>query len=319
MKKLFFVLFMFSASFSLTLQPLKTSILEETFQTLIIIKALNALGYKTNEPKELSVPIMLETLLKNKDSKDIYFIGDFWLPLQEEMMQRVGKENFFLKGTYVRSCAQGYLIDKKTATKYGIKYLEDLQDPKIARLFDIDGDNKADLIGCNPGWGCERTINHQIKAFNLSKTVRHVQGEYSALISQILTRYKQNKPILYYTWTPYWLSAKLVPNKDVVWLEVKHSSHPVLKSTKLSNGKDYGFPVNNQYIIANKIVEKYPDIARLFEILRLNVSDIAAENMLIELGQKSAKDIDNHANNWIKANQKLFDSWIKEAKKYKKD
>ncbi|OLT68771.1 hypothetical protein BI334_30540 [Moorena producens 3L] len=32
---------------------------------------------------------------------------------------------------------------------------EQLKNPKIAKLFDSDGDGKANLTGCNPGWGME--------------------------------------------------------------------------------------------------------------------------------------------------------------------
>ena len=57
---------------------------------------------------------------------------------------------------------QGYMIDKKTAATHGIATLADLNDPKIARLFDIDGNGRADLIGCNSDWACKQTIEHHI-------------------------------------------------------------------------------------------------------------------------------------------------------------
>ncbi len=47
----------------------------------------------------------------------------------------------------------------------------------------------------------------------------------------------------------------IAPGKDVVWLEVPYSSQPGTnagKSTKLPNGKDYGFEVNSQHIVASK-------------------------------------------------------------------
>lgn len=109
---------------------------------------------------------------------------------------------FFREGTYVAGAAQGYLIDKKTATQYGITNLGQLKDPEVAALFDGDGDGKADLIGCNPGWGCEGAINHHLDAFGLTPTVAHKQGNYAALIADTLARYQAGKPVLYYTWTP---------------------------------------------------------------------------------------------------------------------
>ncbi len=124
------------------------------------------------------------------------------------------------KGVYSDNAAQGYLIDKKTAEAHNITNIAQLQDPKIAKLFDADGDGKADLTGCNPGWGCEAMIEHHLDAYKLRDTVTHQQGTYSALIADTITRYKSGKPMLYYTWTPYWVSNELKPGKDVVWLEV---------------------------------------------------------------------------------------------------
>ncbi len=61
--------------------------------------------------------------------------------------------------------------------------------------------------------------------------------------------------MLYYTWTPYWVSDVLKPGKDVVWLQVPFSSLPGEQKnidTKLANGANYGFPVNTMHIVANK-------------------------------------------------------------------
>jgi glycine betaine/proline transport system substrate-binding protein len=69
-------------------------------------------------------------------------------------------------------------------------------------------------------------------------------------------------------------------------------------------------------IVANKkFAEQNPAAAKLFEIMKLNITDVSAENMMMSQGHNSAKDIEAHANGWIKANQKTFDSWIETAKK----
>ncbi len=78
---------------------------------------------------------------------------------------------------------QGFQIDKKTADKYKITNLEQFQDPKIAQQFDSDGDGKANLVGCNPGWFCESMIDHHIEAYGLQDTVEHDRGQYLALLA----------------------------------------------------------------------------------------------------------------------------------------
>lgn len=297
--------------------PMQSPIAEERFQTLIVNEALKALGYDVMPIDEVSYAVTYQTIAQNKTSKDIYFTAVNWTPLHDAMFEKVGGEKtMYRKGIFVDGCAQGYLIDKKTAQKYNIKYINDLKDPKIAKLFDSNGDGKADLAGCNPGWGCEKVIEHQLDAFALRESITHNQGEYSAIIAETIARYKEGKPILYYTWTPYWVSGILVPSKDTTWLQVKHSAHPITKDTALPNGQNYGFNINAIKIVANADVAKHNRAAaKLFEIMKLNMNDISAQNMLISKGEKSEEAIASHAKAWIKAHQKTFDGWIETAKK----
>lgn len=55
------------------------------------------------------------------------------------------------------------------------------------------------MMGCSPGWGCEAVINHQNKAFDLQKTVEVSHGNYAAMMADTITRFKEGKPVLYYT------------------------------------------------------------------------------------------------------------------------
>lgn len=295
-------------------QPLKSSIAEETFQTQLVMSALQKLGYDVKPIKEIEYATA-HVAIANGDAT---FMADHWNPMHADFYKNAGGDGKLVrKGVYSDNAAQGYLIDKKTADQYKITHVGQFADPKIAQLFDTDGDGKADLTGCTPGWGCEAIIEHQLTTFKLRDTVTHQQGSYSALIADTITRYKTGKPVFYYTWTPYWVSAQLKPGKDVVWLEVPFSSLPGEQSqldTKLPNGKNYGFVVNKQQIVANKtFIEKNPAAGKLFEVMQLAISDINAQNNRMAQGENSAADITRHVDGWIKAHQKTFDGWIAQA------
>ncbi|MFD2230105.1 glycine betaine/L-proline ABC transporter substrate-binding protein ProX [Alkalimarinus sediminis] len=294
-------------------QALQSPIAEETFQTLVINEALTTLGYDVKPIKEVDYSAGYISIANG----DATYLAVNWYPLHNTMYQNAGGDDvFYRKGHYISGAAQGYLIDKKTADKYGIDNIGDLKDPKIAKLFDTDGDGKADLTGCQAGWGCEGVIEHQLDAFKLRDSITHKQGQYAAIISDTIARYNEGESVLYYTWTPYWVSGKLVPGRDVVWLEVPHSANPNGTDTALSNGKNYGFEINSERVVANrKFAEQNPAAAKLFEIVKLPINAVSAENMLISAGEDSQKQIGQHAKNWIKANQSVFDGWINEAKK----
>lgn len=295
--------------------PLKSSIAEETFQTVLVSKALEELGYDVEPIKELEYPAAYLAIANG----DGTFIAVSWDPLHKDFFEAAGgEEKIYREGIYSGAAAQGYLIDRKTAEDHKITNLGQLKDPEIAKLFDADGDGKADLAGCTPGWGCEAVIEHQLDAFGLRDTVEHNQGAYSAIMADTISRHKQGQPILYYTWTPYWVSGVLVPGKDVNWLNVPHSSLPGARKdvdTTLPNGSNYGFQVNEQKIAANRnFAEANPAAATLFSTMKLSANDISAQNLLMQGGQDSQSDIERQADAWIAAHQDTWNDWLKQAR-----
>ena len=295
------------------IQPGQDNIDGENFQTILVMKALQELGYTVNAVQNAKYPALHIAIANG----DVTFMADHWNPLHQAFFDKAGGSSKLSRtGGYIKGCAQGYLIDKRTADQYGITNIAQLTDPKIAKLFDANGDGKADLAGCVPGWGCERVIEYQMDAFKLRDTVTHNQGEYSAIIAETITRYKEGRPVLYYTWKTYWVSGVLVPGKDVSWIEVPHSAHPDGKDTELPNGRNYGFEVNTQMIVANlDFVRKNPAAAKLFELMSVSVNDVSAQNLKMkEKGQGGWDAAVRHADAWIGANRTIFDAWLNAAR-----
>lgn len=298
----------------ISVQPLQSSIAEETFQTLLVGRALEKLGYTVQPIKEVEYPTAHVAIAQG----DATYMANHWDPLHADFYRNAGGDAKLSRtGSYSQNAVQGYLIDKKTANQYGITRIDQLKDPQIAKLFDTNGDGKADLTGCTPGWGCEGVIEHQLTAYGLTATVTHVQGSYSALIADTITRFKQGQPILYYTWTPYWVSGVLRPGQEVVWLQVPHTALPAGQTgvdTQLPNGRNYGFIPNHQRIVANKqFTDANPAAAKLFEVMQLPVGDINAQNLAMRDGQNTQADLARHADGWIRAHQATFDGWIAQA------
>ncbi|WP_413112373.1 glycine betaine/L-proline ABC transporter substrate-binding protein ProX [Thaumasiovibrio sp. DFM-14] len=297
-----------------TIQPVQTSI-EERFQTLIVTRALEELGYDVKPIVEMSYDEAYSALA----SGGATFMAASWAPLHKDKYEKAGGDDaIYRAGLFIPGAAQGYVIDKKTAVQHGIYRLDQLEDPLIAELFDHDGDGMADLIGCDLGWGCAGVIEHQLQAYSLQRTVTHVQGDYSVLISKVVDSYRKQKPVLYYAWTPHWVSGELVPGKDVIWLEVPFSALPGLREaqdTTLPNGKNYGFEMNSQRIAANlAFAREHAAAAKLFEVMQLDIQDISAQNMIMHRGYSQNEDIDRHVKGWIRANQALFEHWLDRAR-----
>jgi glycine betaine/proline transport system substrate-binding protein len=295
-----------------TVRPVIQPAIEEMYQARILFRALQDLGYTVAEPQE----VIAQTAHLAVGTGDADFFTDSWDTLHDAFFKEAGGPDKISKvGVLVEGALQGYLVDKASYDA-GVKNLGDLKDPKIAAKFDEDGDGKADLAGCVPGWGCERVIEHQLTEYGLRDTVNHNQGEYNAIIANTIARQKTGKPVLYYTWTPYFVSGAMVPGKDVEWLSVPYSSLPDgAKANTVFNGKNLGFAVDNLRVVArNDFLKANPAAAKLFEVAKININDISSENKLIADGENKSSDIDKHVDDWIKANQAIYDGWLKAAR-----
>ena len=290
---------------------------EGLFMTEIVNIGLEKLGYKTATIKQLSIPLA-HTGVSNGD---LELYGYHWEKLHTQFFEKSGGEQKLKRvGVLVPNILQGYQIDKKTAEQYNISTIDQLKDPEIAKLFDSDGDGKANLTGCNAGWGCELVIEHQLDAYELRETVEHDQGEYDTLLANTVVRYQQGKPILYYAYVPHWSASVLKPDQDTIWLEVPFTSLPeaqgnVTEKETSINGKNRGFAVDKIRVLANKeFIEANPAAKRLLELISIPIEDVNTQQKLVQNGENRPQDIRRHAEEWVQKNQQQFDSWVEAAK-----
>lgn len=296
-----------------TVRPVEGTNLEEKFQHKILYRALEDLGYKVAEPQEVEY----QTIHLALGSGDGDFTAVHWDPLHHAFFKESGGKDAMTKvGRYIEGALQGYLVDKASYDA-GITNLGELAKPEVAKRFDSDGDGKADLAGCVPGWGCERVIEHHLGEYKLSDTVTHNQGAYNAIIADTLARLKQGESVIYYTWTPYWVSGVMVPGKDVEWISVPYSSLPDgRKADTKFQDKDLGFEVNSLRVVANnKFLKANPAAGKLFEVAKVDINDVSAQNNKMRDGEDKIEDIDRHAEEWIKNNKATYDGWLATARK----
>ena len=302
---------------TVTIRSANSTWIQELFQTYIVNIGLEKLGYNVEKPKQIEYPPIYISLANG----DLEYSTVYYDPQHNEYFENSGgKEKLEAVGILTPDGIQRYDIDKKTADKYKITNIEQLKDPKIAKLFDSDGDGKANLVGCAPGWSCELVINHHLKTYGLEDTVEHNQGQYEILLADAMTRYKQGKSIIYYAYNPHWISTVLKPGEDVVSLAVPFTSLPesmgniTEKDTSL-DGKNLGFPILQQRIVANKkFLAANPVAKKWFELVKIPIADMNAESLRIKEGEDKEEDIFRHAQEWVKNHQEKYDSWLETAR-----
>ena len=292
-----------------TVRPIEGPLAEEKFQARIIYRALEELGYRIASPEQAA---SYEIAHWRVNFRQADFFTAHWDPQHRPFFEAAGGSgNMQPLGVLIEGARQGYLIDKASHDA-GITSLKDLQDAKNARRFDGDGDGRADLVGCAPGWGCAEIINAHLERLDLQERVKQHQGSYSRLMDDAIARHQQNQGIIYYAWTPYWVSAVLKLGRDVEWLEVPDNP--------AAAGGRIGFANNNIRILANKkFLADNPAARKLFEIAKIRSSDVSVQNLKIRNGQDADSDIDGHVSGWIIANRNIFTAWLQAARKAAKD
>lgn len=280
----------------------------------VLEEGLAALGYESEEMLTGAYPAIHLSLGQG----DADYTAVHWKPLHNDYFDASGGDDTMMRaGPLYTDAMQGYFIDIKTAEAHGITTLEQLKDPEIAALFDTDGDGKANLTGCNPGWGCEKVIEHHLDAYELRDAVNHDKGEYFALIANTIEKYQAGEPILYTAWAPNWVMSVLAPGKDVVFLNAPFSSLPgsQMADTEWSDGRNPGFGANENYILVNKeFAENNPSVYAFFNGLRMPIADLNAAMDRVNAGEDSPEQIEQVGKDWIAANQASFDALIETAK-----
>lgn len=294
------------------------------FGERILKIGLERLGYTVAEPKTLNNPARYPAVAQG----DVDYETDAVIPNASAFIEKV-KADVELVGPLMNpGSIQGYLIDRKTAEAHGITSLEDLKKDDVRKLFDGDGDGKADLIGCNPGWNCEKFINHHIGAYGLADHVKHVQGEYNVLVGDTVGRLKRGDSVLLYAWYPNTATIQMTPGEDLVWITVPYTDLPDggkadttqegLKSCAAGAGAscNLGWAATQYYVAANrKWLTANPQARKLFELVKVGLEDRVTQNLAMKNGEDSEADLTRHAEQWIASNKAAFDGWVEEARK----
>lgn len=307
-----------------TVKPARATWNTGFFQEALVRRGLEQLGYDVQQPKDLQNPIFYKSVTFG----DVDYWANGWFPNHNSQVPSNFDEKAQKVGYVVKAGGlQGYLVSKKEADKLNIKSLEDFKRPEVKEAFDINGDGKAELTACPPGWGCENIITHHMKTYDLGDHINPIKASYEAGMASALGTYKSGGPVFFYTWAPNWTIFKLKPGEDVVWINV-----PEIKPTEaqapaedrmtvsgikgaVSDPVKLGFVVSDIQIVANKeFLQKNPAAHKFMQEFTLQLEDINKQNTLMNEGEKSDRDIARHVDDWIANNQDKWDSWLEAAR-----
>ncbi len=287
------------------------------FQAEVYRQLLLELGYQVDRPRTFDNGEFYEALARG----DVDFWVNGWFPLHNAFLTDEVTARIEIVGTQVKGGAlQGYMVDRNSAELLSITSLADFNRSEVVNYFDRDGNGRADLIGCNVGWGCEQVIEHHLDSYDLRGVIEHVQGDYGPLMVNTVEQFAANEPIFFYTWTPNWTIGALVPGQDVVWIGVPPLALSEDQTTVANvagcvvSPCPMGFPPNDIRTVANRsFLETNPAIQALLDSIVIPLDDISAQNALLLAGEEEQTDIERHATEWITNNRQVVNVWMATA------
>lgn len=298
---------------------------ETNFQNYVIQQLLQELGYDVTDPEEIAPATFYPALAQG----DYDLWGSAWplnhTPLLEGESPDGGTfgDKAGYVGTMMESGAlQGLLVDIASVEQFGFKTLEQLLDnPDAIAHFDSDGDGKADINGCDDGWGCQKVINDTIEKNGWGDRIAQISATHSALFAESEASFAAGGPVLQYVWTPTAFVGKLVPGRDVLWLAIEpDNTLPGQEGVSGVGDACTNDPCTTMFtpsdivVAANdEFIQQNPAAAALLENFVLDPLAVAVQAVAIDAGANSEEEIAEAARVWIADNRDIVDPWIEAA------
>ena len=201
----------------------------------------------------------------------------------------IGKSGYFVP----RYVIEGDSSRGIPASAPNLKTVQDLNQYK--HMFrSLESGDRGNLIGCPvAAWLCEDqarldTLGVDFYAQALGSEIAHW--------AEIEAKYKRGEPFVAYAWAPHWIHAAL----DLVEIELPVYDEGKWPATNWP--QDVTFKFGNPDFIKNN-----PDVVKLLENHRLTNEQQAV--MIYEVDKKK-RDVDEVVEEWMEANQSVWQSWI---------
>jgi len=314
------------------------------FHAALMRNLVQQLGYEVTEPAEYELGPRQAYLAMAQG--DIDFWANGWYPLHTKWLlnelpdgSSIADHISPIGSLITEGVLQGYFITKSFAEKYDIKTLDDLNnDPEALEEYDkydaTPGNGIAEIYGCSDHWTCDDVIQSQI-AFSGWENIRGVQVDYDAMFGEATRLINDDLPTVVHAWTPSAYILKLLPGERTLWLGVEtvlDDSNPLeleggegldqrpgilslneslCPSINEEGGCPIGWQVNDIRITArNDVIENYPMVAKLFEVVKLDLQDL--QNQIVS--QDSGVTPADLADQWVVDNADTVEEWLAAAR-----
>lgn len=244
---------------------------------------------------------------KGDGSADVW--TDMWMPNQQGPWDKYiveaksvahNKPYLGTQQMYVPS----YLADK-------IKNFDDLNDPELAAMFDTDGNGKGEYWAGDASWKSTKIWQVKMKDYGLTELWEPNIISDATFKAQLKSAYGNQKPIMFYYWTPEWihaaydLSPLTEPDGTEGCIDLNLDGEDWLEASTASCKT----PDAEIFVSYSKSLEQRNPAAAKF-LSQVQFDPATVNDWILKIG-RDEMDPQDVAEEWIAANSDIVNAWIK--------
>ncbi len=243
---------------------------------------------------------------KGDGSADVY--TDMWMPNQQAIWDKFIEGAGTVGSNTPYQGTQGMFVPTYMADK--ISSFEDLANPEIAAMFDKDGNGKGEYWAGDASWKSTKMWQVKFKDYELDELWEPEIVSDATFKAQLKTSVNQEKPILFYYWTPEWLHAaydltKLdEPARTEGCMDLKLDEEDWLEaSTFACKHEDAEIFVS----YSKSLEERNPAAAKFLSQVQFDPAVV--NDWILKIG-RDEMDPQDVAEAWVAENEDIVNGWI---------
>lgn len=243
---------------------------------------------------------------KGDGSIDVH--ADLWMPNQQANWDKYidGAKSVDNNVSYLGTQSMyvpAYLKDK-------VGSFEDLADPNVAALFDKDGNGKGEYWAGDASWSSTKMWQVKFRSYGLDELWEPEIVSDATFKAQLKSAIGNEKPILFYYWTPEWIHAAydLAPLEEPArtegCMELKLDQEDWLEASKF--GCKHADA--NVFIAFSKSLEtRNPPVATMLKNMKLDPATV--NDWILKIG-RDEQDPQDVAEAWVAENMDTVKGWM---------
>lgn len=262
------------------------------------------------ELQSASNPIIFEAM----DTGRMHVHPEVWLPNQQNLHDKyvVDRKTVLMNEYGVPSSPGEMCVTDTTAERTGIKNIQELADPDMAKNFDTDGDGMGNIWIGAPGWASTNVEKIRAKSYGYDVTMNLDVMDETLALANVDAAVANNTNIVFMCYTPHHMFSLynlipltepaydpdkwvvIQPTDDPDWLE--KSSAPVAWDT-----------ASLHIMFASALAEEQPEVAELLSSIQFTPDQLAEMTLAVVVEKVSTPDF---AEMFVAENADLVDSWL---------